>query len=464
MDLNNDSKLTSYNIDYLLSFQKLREQILAGEATWQDVVDLRYKYNMPELSKDTIRKGVLFYDEFNNAGCIHTESQKYYSNMDEENTCHGGGGGNIYKYATDKVITEYKNGEYTSDRVVELSDTEVNDKDSLLKAHGFNPSEWILISARTSKWQQGDGVGGVKNLYSSRISVKPRNIPLSSDWYEEMLNEISVVHKKENPIYSNYSKTGEMLVVALDDLHWGRMAWEEETGVEYNLEIARKRILDNISMMIAKFKDRKFEEIVLKMGSDLLNSNSEGVTSAHKNPQDNAGVYKKIFTSAIDVMTKVIEMFSTLAPVKVEYVAGNHAISEDFFLGKVLEAYFRNDDSVKVDANASLRKYIVFGTNLIGFTHGDKEKKDEFGNLMAYECPDYWARTTERCWIVGHLHHIKERTFESNGVVVFTVPSLVADDNWTKGKGLYSKKRTMCFIFDREMGLVETHYFNIRTK
>ena len=66
MDLNNDSKLTSYNIDYLLSFQKLREQILAGEATWQDVVDLRYKYNMPELSKDTIRKGVLFYDEFNN--------------------------------------------------------------------------------------------------------------------------------------------------------------------------------------------------------------------------------------------------------------------------------------------------------------------------------------------------------------------------------------------------------------
>ena len=467
MDVNNKDKSSQvYDPEYLLSFQKLREAILLGEATWQDVIDLRYKYNMPELSKDTIRKGVLFYDEFNNAGWIHTEDQKYYSNMNQESTCYGGGGGNIYKYATDKVITEYKNGVYTSDKVVELEDGQVNDKDSLLKAHGFNSSEWILVSARTSKWQQRSKDDSVKNLYSSRISVKPREIPIDPEWYKNLLDGIALKEDRkylENlrvpEFYSNYKHNGEILVIALDDLHWGRFAWKETVGKDNNLEIAKTRILNNISDIKNKFRDRKFEKIILKMGSDFLNSNYDGVTSLHKNPQDNDGTFKKIFSEGVELLIDIIDRFISMAPVQVIFVAGNHGEYEDYFVGKCLELYYRNIDGVEIDASSCPRKYVEFGTNLIGFMHGDKEREENIPNLMACDQPEAWGRTDEHVYIAGHLHGLKERIVDINGVTIFTVPTIVRDDEWTYSKGFYSQKKTMAFIFDREDGLIETHYF-----
>lgn len=436
MNINDNMK------DYLLSFQKIREGIQQGDNTWEDVINLRYKYNMPSLSKDTIRKGVLFYDEFNKANCINVNKEESL-NID---------------VVSNKEITEInKDGSITSDKIVLL---ENKNTDTLLKSHGFNPLEYELVSAKNSKWQQNSKTG-LKNLYSSRITVKPRKIILDPKWYEEILNNIEINHKKENPIYNSYSRTGEMLVVAFDDLHWGRFSWEAETAVDYNLEIARKRILNNASKIINKFKNRKFEKIILKLGSDFLNSNSNGVTTAHKNPQDNDGTYKKIFSNGIEILISLIDMFSKVSPIKVIWINGNHGEMEDFFMSKCLECYYSNDKSVTIDARPIPRKYLEFGTNLIGFMHGDKEKKENIPNIMACEVPELWAKTSEHVFITGHLHNCREKTFEENGVTVFTVPTIVADDVFTINKGYKAKKRTMCFVFDRKEGLVETHYIGI---
>ena len=444
--------------EYFKEFREIREGILQGERTWDDVVNLRYRYNRPELSRDTIRKGVLFYDEFNDAGLIDVHGNEKVGSKDYDSV-----EDLVAKtYVDAKVIREFKDGNYTSDRLVSLNDEDLNNPRAIMQSHGFNPDEYDLISARSSKWQQGKG-DGVKNLYSSRITVKPKEIPTDKEWYENLLNNIAVKHDNTKSVYySNYSKTGEMLVVALDDLHWGREAWIEETGEEYNRDIARKRILDNVSKIVTKFRDRKFENITLKMGSDFLNSNYDGVTTLHKNPQDNDGGFKRIFSSGIELLIEVIDMFHDLAPVNVVWVSGNHGEKEDYFLSKCIEMYYMNIDGVDVDATAFPRKYRKFGTNLIGFMHGDKEKKETIPNLMACEAPAYWSNTSEHVFITGHLHNVRERTFEENGVTVFTVPTLISNDIWTKSKGYNARKRTMCFIFDRENGLVETHYFNIK--
>ena len=453
-----ESENKNINKNYLKEFQLIREQIRLGESTWQDIVNLRYRYNRPNLSKDTIRKGVLFYDEFNDSGCVDVTDNmgNNVNNMDDFVT---------NSYVNAKVIRAYKDGNYTSEKVVKISEEDLNNPREIMKSHGFNPDEYDLISARSSKWQQGNGDNGVKDLYSSRITVKPKKVITDPKWYENLLNDISIKHtnSKHREYLNNENGTNKdrILVIALDDLHWGRFAWGEETGEDYNMEIARERIMGNVGKIVNKFINTGLEEVIVKLGSDFLNSNYNGVTSLHKNPQDNDGIFKKIFSDGIELIIDIIDLLSDIAPVECVWVNGNHGSVEEYMLGKCISLYYARSSNIIIDADASLRKYRTFGTNLIGFTHGDKEKKEVFGNLMACEVPEAWAKTTEHVFLVGHLHHIKEKTFEENGVIVYTVPSVVSDDAWTDSKGFTSRKRTQCFIFDKEEGLVETHYFNI---
>src|SRR5690625_986355 len=67
-------------------------------------------------------------------------------------------------------------GTHTSDKLIELSEQEMKDETILLKAHGYDPSEWELTSSQSSMWHHfNKEMTNPRTLYASKIKVKPKD-------------------------------------------------------------------------------------------------------------------------------------------------------------------------------------------------------------------------------------------------------------------------------------------------
>jgi hypothetical protein len=103
------------------------------------------------------------------------------------------------------------------------------------------------------------------------------------------------------------------------------------------------------------------------------------------------------------------------------------------------------------------RKYVEYGTNLIGFVHGDEIKAASLPLLMAQDNPVAWSRTRVREWHIGHFHARRETRFTAGdtigGVSVRVLPSLCSADAWHAMKGYVGNSRAMeAYLWHHERG------------
>ena len=146
-------------------------------------------------------------------------------------------------------------------------------------------------------------------------------------------------------------------------------------------------------------------------------------------------------------------------------VPGNHDAFSVYWLGKVIESYYRNDASVTVLNGQSPRKYYRYGKTLFGMTHGNEEKKFDLASLMAVESPLDWAASENRIWLTGHLHQ-QNRMYnmlsEQFGVIQRIFSSLVAPDDWHVLKGYIGNAQTAeLLVYDLD-GKIGEFQLNIR--
>lgn len=428
---------------YLKELYEAINSIKEGMSTWKEAYKLRDKYGLPYISFDTFRKGSLILKEFNDGDWVR---EPVYTT--EKST-------SIAKTDTKEVTEILKDGSIGSEKVIIVSPKDIGNSEVLLKAHGFNPDKFTLISARNSKWNVGNEV-----KYSSRITVKPiDNVinKLDIDYIKEYFKDYKINHYDDLKPFTNYAQNSKSLLVTMFDVHFGRWSNINRTGESYNLVEARDRMIKGTKTFIEKFKNDKFEEIVIPIGQDFFNSEATGSTSSGRHKQDNCCDFQTMFKLGTESLIEVISMFSEMAPVKVIAVPGNHSYDAETCMFEVIRAYFRNDKKVTLDVNPSYRKYHIFGKNLMGFTHGADEQK-RIWSLMSVEVPGYWAMADYRYFFTGHQHHLC--VDEDHGIELWTVPAVVSADAWATKSGYIAKPKAMCFIFDKYCGMEETHYIN----
>ena len=255
-------------------------------------------------------------------------------------------------------------------------------------------------------------------------------------------------------------KTGKMLEVPIVDLHLSKLSWEPETGFNYDCKIAEQRFMSVIHDVVERAKGMEFEQILFPVGNDFFNfTDMEGGT-AKGTAQDNDSRWQKMYLKGNEVLIKGIDILSQLAPVKVFQIPGNHDFSVSFYSIVNLNSWFRNDSNVEVNTNPKTRKYQEFGKCLIGYTHGDKEKKRIFGN-MQQEAAEAWGRTLYREWHTGHLH--SEQVKEEFGVKVRSLSSVTATDSWHSESGYVGAIATsQSFVWDKQRGLRDIWYTTVR--
>lgn len=276
------------------------------------------------------------------------------------------------------------------------------------------------------------------------------------DKIHRLVTEYESQFERPHVPYRPPVKSGLMLEVPIVDLHVAKLAWAPETGEDYDSKIAYKRFMAVIHDVVERSKRYKFEQIVFPIGNDFLNYDTVKGETTRGTQQDCDSRWAKMYVTGKQMLIEAIELLSQIAPITVFHIPGNHDFATSFYLIDTLYSWFRNDENVTVDASPKSRKYVEFGKCLIGFTHGDKEKKRIFGNMQV-EVPEAWGRTLYREWHLGHMH--SEQVKEEHGIKVRNLSSVVGTDAWHFESGFVGAIAvSQSFVWDKERGLREIWY------
>lgn len=236
-----------------------------------------------------------------------------------------------------------------------------------------------------------------------------------------------------------------LTVIPLPDLHIGLLAWEEETGGNYDIHIARQTMHAAIDNLIEALPPSK-NALILGLGDLLHFDGYEPKTERSGNVLDTDSRYPKVLREALRLIKYAIERTLTRHDhVEVRLLAGNHDNRAALAVALALAEGFAGDDRVTIDDSPSYIWFKRYGKVLIGATHGDKAKANDMPLLMAVDRPDDWAASTRRRIFTGHLHH--ERLREVNSVIVETLRSPVAKDAWHSFEGYRSGRSVYGYTF-----------------
>ncbi len=433
----------------------LYRDLLEGNATWDDINKLRKEYGYTELTVDSLRRNFQLLRMYDEEGFLNENAG--------ENT--------VIPETRETVTTDFKKNVTTSEKTISILPDKINNSDELLKAHGFNPTQFELVNSRNSRWNGSNSEGKVR--FSSRITVKPRTEPnpeaLRSDmdkYFESLKKRIfagEIINLNLGP--KQYDPSGDILEVDLTDLHLGLYASEEETGEVYNKKIAKERVENAITDIEERCKGRVFSKVIFAVLGDILHVDNLNNTTTKGTRQDTDGRLYEMFDEALDLLIMCIGRLGCIAPVDVIWISGNHDLMTGYTLGRAVEMAFINEDKVKFYTTFKNRKAMRYGKVLLGWSHGE-EKEYILASWLQNEYPKEWGASKYREVHVGHLHHSSgfKSVFEDTGkgIVCRGINSLCGSSGWEYAQG-YPKlpKQMQCFVWNPEKGLREQWYVTV---
>jgi hypothetical protein len=324
--------------------------------------------------------------------------------------------------------------------------------------------------------------------------VKGKNISLL--WknnkqmsYEDIRDSFIEEMKNHAPVYSNdmfnkniFKDENNLLIIDAADVHIGKLAKSYETGGdEYNTEKAVERLQLGIERLVSRASSAfGFEKIVFVIGNDIIHIDKPNRTTTSGTPQDTDGQWWEMFLAAKKAYIKAIEVMMTFSEVHVVFCPSNHDYMSGWMLADTISSWFNNVERVSFgEDNKSVsinhRKYIVYGNNLIGFTHGDGAKEKDLANLMQMEARQHWGKTKFAYLYTHHTHHkhrkVNKQLIEKdhigftilspsyvqdpeNSVYIETVRSPSPADGWHSRNGYMNFPAIEAFIHNDKNGQI----------
>lgn len=415
-----------------MQLQMLQEKGKNPSITWENITDFRARHYQSAESSTTVRKGYKLLAEYLKNGWTLTPPSDVSSG---------------------KPVQINKDNTETSVRELEASDEKMlHDETYLLKAHGYDPSLFSLVSARSSQWDSGD-----KHLCSSSITVKSKDYSPSGEDLDNWIRQLSDKEscKVDYSTNTEYLSGDKLLVLPISDLHFNMQATTLSSGNFYDCDVAEKICRKVVADVLSRTAQYQFQQIVFLVGGDMLNADNVSGTTAHGTPQDNCWPYYDACNHLYDLMVQIVETLAYLAPVRVIYVPGNHDTVTGFKLAKYMEAWFRNTNRVEVDTSPLLRKYYQFGKTLFMFAHNADIKK--IPQIVAVEQRAAWSSASQ-CEVMLQHFHSEQVLLEDHHMRIQRLPTVCAKSSWAAQQGYDSMRQCKSFIYDKELGLTDVLY------
>lgn len=354
------------------------------------------------------------------------------------------------------------NGETCFTGIITLLDGEQITPDMIMKAHNLDEGEWDVVSYKSNFWQSQMKGGKKLVLYQSKISVKPKQQKeLTIDDIDTLFSNKRFPTKTSVKMF-NEKFGDEMVEIDIADPHVGLLSVLTETGVEYNLPVARERFMTSIQDTVNRIKKHQNAGgnicmINLVTLGDILHVDNDNNTTTAGTYQQLDGRLTSVFDFASDMIIDAIDMLLELKiPMQFIYTCGNHDKMMGYALVSGVRNVYRNNPNIKFDIGPNPQKITVWGDVLIGFCHGDMGKK----NLDKWLVRDFAKEYGATRYHEVHCGHLHSEFVNGDGIVIVRhMPTQCESSYWEHKSGYGCDKSLMCFIWDKKRGLMNNWHF-----
>jgi hypothetical protein len=188
---------------------------------------------------------------------------------------------------------------------------------------------------------------------------------------------------------------------------------------------------------------------------DFLHTDNEQGTTTKGTLVDSDSRPKKMIIKANEIVMEIIERLA-IVDTEVYWVEGNHSRNLEFAVFNAMPFIFKNYKHIKFDVRPIERKAFVFGENLVGLSHGEMNKQNEFLWLQN-EFREEWGKTSYAEQHSGHVHHESVQT--KGGIVKRTNPAFTGVSKYEFHEGYHSFSRVVGYLWHKEDNLLEQYYF-----
>lgn len=243
-----------------------------------------------------------------------------------------------------------------------------------------------------------------------------------------------------------------MNFIPFGDPHFGMYSWAEETGQDFDLDIAKRDLCGAVDFLVSQAPLAR-RCVIANLGDFFHADNLEGVTPEHRNILDMDTRLPKVVRVGVAAMRQAIRTaLQRHEVVEVVNARGNHDPMLSMALSIMLAHVYENEPRVIIHDQPTMRHYITHGKVLLGVTHGNRTKDRDLPGIMAAEQPQAWGASRHRRWYRGHHH--QDAVSEFNGCTVEQVRTLAPGDAYAVGGGWLSGRDMKLIVFHAEHGEV----------
>ena len=237
------------------------------------------------------------------------------------------------------------------------------------------------------------------------------------------------------------------------DLHFGMLAWAEETGdADYDLKIAEKLLLDWFSAAIAMSPNAEVG-ILAQLGDLMHHDALESVTPAHKHVLDADSRLQKVIRVVIRVIRQIVSMLlQKHSQVHVVMASANHDPASSAWMRELLHAIYENEPRISIDNSPDVYYAFEWGKTALFYHHGHKRTIKDVDTVFAGKFREVFGRCPKSYGHIGHYHNDEAK--DSNLMKVERHRTLAPSDSYAATGGWLSERDAKVITYHREFGEV----------
>jgi len=338
--------------------------------------------------------------------------------------------------------------------VVTVRSLDVKTVEDALKIAKVDLEEWEIDRHVVNSWEitiggKNSGTGKAETYTNFQVKI----------WLKRKTPQTRAIEKLLEEIKANSFKVPKIK---------RPQCYKPGADLDWSPEQAEQLFINMVEELLERAKPfGPFERIIFPFGNDFFHTDYVYNTTTTGTPQPEADAWKNTLLRGERLIISTIERLTKISDVKVIVVPGNHARHTEISIGRILNAYFHNNENVEVDCSLSPYKFHHFGVNLIGFEHGHSIKQQvRLAALMANECRlNGWSEARYCEWHLGDQHRkgsSRPSMLEEQGVSVEFLPGLTAPNEWHRIHSFNWQKRAgMAFVWDYSAGPIARLQVNI---
>jgi len=238
----------------------------------------------------------------------------------------------------------------------------------------------------------------------------------------------------------------------ITDYHLGMLAWGEETGADWDTDIAEDLLVRWFRAALASAPDAEMG-VLAQLGDFMHWDGMDAVTPTSGHLLDADTRFQRLVRVAIRVLRQVVGMMlHKHNRVHLIMAEGNHDIASSVWLRELFAALYTDEPRVSVELSPDPYYCVEWGDTSLFFHHGHKAKMGEMDRVVTAKFREVFGRTKYSYGHSGHLHH--EHVKETQLMTWKQHRTLAAPDAHASRHGYSAGREATVEFYSRTQGRV----------